>query len=186
MSIEFSTHAEILRLPQKQVALLPISYRKRYPTFAHWPSSTKTSEIPKAPSGLSRQSRVREPEIAHHKGRILDTQPRNNPRNVIDDYTESCGRVYALRYSHAQTVVVVHVSLVLKTGCCKDAGVDIEFVAELFLLSPKEVIRWFFWQIMDGFIVTIYLLSHTYYSYNVRTALVRRIFFKGMAKNRWN
>ena len=119
-----------------QVALLLISYWSTYPTFAHWPSNTQTSEMPLAPDGLPGRTRVMEPKIAHRyqEGRFFGTQRTNKLQNISDDDTESCCHVHALRCYH--DAVAPDVLLVLKASCCKDA-VEFAFVWQNCSYCPK-------------------------------------------------
>ena len=110
-------HQNFLPLTQVQVALLSISYRKSYPTFAHWPSRTQTNELTPAPSGLPGRSRLKSYLVhKYHEGRFFDIHPRNNRRNFSDDHTEPCRHVHTCP-AVLHRAVTPDVLLVLKAGC---------------------------------------------------------------------
>ena len=91
---------KLLRVPQIQVALLPINYRKSCPTCAHWQTSTQTNEIPSTLSGLPGPWRpvVSQKSDKNTTRYEFSTQRRKKPsENVSDVDTKSCRCLDPLR-----------------------------------------------------------------------------------------
>ena len=96
---------KFLRVPPIQVALVPISCRKSYPTCTHWPTSTQTNEIPSTPRGVPGPRR---PAVSLKFGTYYR---RNKPENVSDSDTESC-RLDLLRGCDGSTPADIWLCLV--------------------------------------------------------------------------
>ena len=124
MSIELSTHTEILATPANTSCSVVHQLQEKLSNVRSLAERNTRAKSPwplSAPSGLPARRLVREPKIAlkYHEGRFFDTQHKDKPRNVSGDHTESCRHVHALRCCHG--TVAPDVLLVLKPRRCKDA-----------------------------------------------------------------
>lgn len=84
---------KFLRHPESQVALCPISYRKRYRTSTGSLTITYTRDFPSAISSLVGPERFQGPKNVGkcHHARFFDTAySKNEPGNFSHDETESC------------------------------------------------------------------------------------------------
>ena len=128
LSIEFSTHTEILASPATASCSVAHRYRASYPSFVHWLSSTRTSEPFRLPAGYLAEAGSGRLKSQHkyRKGRFFDTNHETSPETSVT-ITLSHVVVYghALRCCHG--AVAPDVMLALEAGCCKHA-VDFSFV----------------------------------------------------------
>ena len=119
---------EFLRLPQMQVALLPISYRKAIQRSLTGRAARKRAKLPRLPAGCLAE--VGSGSLKSHTNTTRDafsTQTLEASPETSVTITLSHVVVYghALRCCHG--AVAPDVMLALEAGCCKHA-VDFSFV----------------------------------------------------------
>ena len=85
LSIEFSTHTEILASPATASCSVAHRYRASYPSFVHWLSSTRTSEPFRLPAGYLAEAGSGRLKSQHkyRKGRFFDTNHETSPETSV-------------------------------------------------------------------------------------------------------